>query len=172
MSRSRKADVAGVAHERTCPRSAEGRKRTIVRLAWLMHILALRALTVLSTVTLLGACTPKPASEPETGLIVITTPDHSQRALDFTAEFAKDEGYIHLGGAKSLRTGALHAHQFYRLDAQIIASTPFRNEELQVFFYRSGGPITKPASDIKATATRYREALERSNLDVTIRPTE
>ena len=131
-----------------------------------------RRVAAIGTVMLLAACTPKPASKPDAGLVVVTSPSHSQRVLDFTAEFADAEGYIHLGDDKSLRVGALHAHQFYRLDAQIIASTPIRRDELQVFFYRSGGPITKAASEVRATATRYREALARSGLPITVRPVE
>lgn len=60
------------------------------------------AATVLGTVMLLASCTPKPASEPEAGLVVISSANGSQRALDFTAQFANAEGYIHLGDAKSL----------------------------------------------------------------------
>ena len=129
-------------------------------------------LKILVATVLVAACTPKPASEPEAGFVVDSRPDAAQAVLDWTAEFAEDEGYIHLGRSESLRAGSSYAHQFYRIDAQIIASTPFSGNELRVYFYRSGGPVTKSTSDVVATATRYRTALQRSGLTVSIRASE
>lgn len=134
--------------------------------------LAVPVLATLVSAALLNACTPKPASEPEAGIVVGTGPDDSQAVLDLTASFAKEEGYIHLGSAEGPRTRALHAHQFYRVDAQILASTAGNPDELQVYFYQSGGPITKSPADVEATAARYRAALQRSGLPVSIRPAE
>lgn len=134
--------------------------------------LASKVLKIIAATVLVAACTPKPASEPEAGFVVDSGPDDAQAVLDWTAKFAKDEGYMHLGESESLRVGAFHAHQFYRVDAQIIASTPFSDYELRVYFYRSGGPISKSTSDVVATADRYRTALQRSGLSVSVQPAE
>lgn len=131
-----------------------------------------KVLKVLAVTVLIAACTPKPASEPEAGFVVNSGPDAAQAVLDWTAKFAKDEGYLHLGRSESLRVGALHAHQFYRVDSQIIASTQSSTNELQVYFYRSGGPISQSTSDVVATATRYRAALQLSGLPVSFQSGE